>query len=102
MQMTKILYRYEIDYKSEDGDTNIRLLELPVIRETEKMYYIKKNHWGDELRRVSKFAYSTYAFNTKEKAKSHFINRTHTHIRWYEYWTEECKKAIELIQEIDK
>jgi len=95
--MTETLYRYEINYRSEDGDTSIELREFPVIRETEKCWFIKRFYWGDAERRVSKFARSTYAFNTKEKAKQHFISRTYTRIRWYEFWAEECKKGIELI-----
>lgn len=41
--MSKVLYRYEIEYKNEDGDTNIRLRQFPVIRETDKCYFID---WG--------------------------------------------------------
>lgn len=96
--MSKILYRYEIEYSSEDGPTDIRLLELPVIRETEKTYFIKRNYWGGE-RRVLKKAHRTYAFDTKEAAKQHFISRTNDRISWFKYWIEECEKGIKLIKE---
>lgn len=95
---TDVLYRYEIEYKSEDGDTAIHLREFPVIRETEHTYFIKRFYWGDAERPVKKNAYNTYAYNTKEKAKQHFIRRTHKRISWYEYWTEECEKALALIE----
>lgn len=98
--MTKTLYRYELEYRNEDGDTNIRLRELPVIRETEKCYFID---WGyhpllKNEKRVSKDAYNTYAYDTKEQAKQHFIRRTNKRIAWFEFWMEECRKGLELIQ----
>lgn len=92
---TEILYRYEINYSSEDGPTSIYLMELPVVRETDKTYFIKQ--WGWKEKRVSKTAHNTYAYNTKDKAKDHFIRRTNTRIGWFEYWIKECKKALELI-----
>lgn len=94
-----ILYRYEIEYTSEDGPTSIQLREIPVIRETEKMYYVKRHYFGDAERGIKKFAHDTYAYNTKEKAKQHFIRRTHKRIRWFEFWIEECQKALELIED---
>ena len=97
--MNKMIYRYEIKYKSEYGDTSVYLSELPVIRETEKTYLIKRTHWGSDLRRVSKDAYNSYAFDTKKEAKSHFIRRTSKRIEWFEFWTKECEKALELINE---
>jgi hypothetical protein len=96
---TDVLYRYEIEYRSEDGPTSIQLREIPVIRETDKCYYVRRFYWGDAERRILKSAHDTYAYNTKEKAKQHFIRRTNTRIRWYEYWMEECNKALELIKE---
>ena len=94
-----ILYRYEIEYQSEDGPTSIQLRELPVIRETDKMYYVKRFYWGDAERGIKKAAYNTYAYATKERAKQHFIRRTHKRISWFEFWIEECQKALELIEE---
>lgn len=96
--MTKVLYRYEIEYRNEDGDTAVHLRELPVIRETEKTYFVNRFYWGCSERAIKKDAYNTYAYDTKEKAKQHFIRRTHKRISWYEYWTEECEKAIKLIE----
>ncbi len=93
----KKLYRYEIEYKNEDGDTQIRLRELPVVRETEKTYFINNSYWGTNLKRVSKTAYNTYAYDTKEDAKAHFMRRTRKRIAWFEFWIEECKKGLELI-----
>lgn len=96
-----ILYRYEIEYTSEDGPTSIQLREIPVIRETEKMYYVRRDYFGVAERGIKKDAYNTYAFNTKEKAKQHFIRRTQKRIRWFEFWIEECQKGLELIQNED-
>ena len=42
--------------------------------------------------------YNTYAYATKEKAKQHFIRRTRKRLAWFEFWTEECEKALELIE----
>lgn len=94
-----VLYRYEIEYKSEDGDTAIHLRELPVVRETEKCYFVRRFYWGDAERRILKDAHNTYAYDSKERAKQHFIRRTNKRIGWYEYWIEECQKALELIQD---
>ncbi len=96
--MAKVLYRYEIEYKSEDGDTSVHLRELPVVRETEKTYFINKYAWGFNEKRVLKNAYNTYAYDTKEAAKNHFKRRTRTRIAWFEFWQEECEKALKLIE----
>lgn len=93
-----VLYRYEIEYRSEDGDTAVHLRELPILRETEKTYFIKRSYWGGE-KRVPKFAHNAYAHNTKERAKQHFIRRTQTRINWFDFWKEECEKAIKIIEE---
>lgn len=92
-----VLYRYEIEYSSEDGPTAIDLREIPIIRETEKTYFVHR-HYGYGERRILKDAHNTYAYSSKEQAKQHFIRRTHKRIAWYEYWIEECQKALKLIQ----
>ena len=97
--MSKVLYRYYIEYSSYDGGTSIRLDEFPVIIETEKTYVIKVDGWRQK--RVKKNAYSTYAYDTKEAAKDHFIRRTNNRIGWYEYWMGECKKGLDLIKELE-
>lgn len=104
--MSKLLYRYEIEYKSEDGDTSVYLRELPVIRETEKTYFINRTYYqllrqGYGEKRVLKDAHNTYAYNTKEKAKQHFIRRTQRRIDWFDFWKEECEKGLELIQTME-
>lgn len=98
----KILYRYEIEYTNVDSETQVLLRELPVIRETEYTFFVGHQYqtseaFGRKLKRVSKTAMNTYAYDTKEKAKEHFINRTNTRIKWFNFWTEECKKGLELI-----
>jgi hypothetical protein len=96
--MSKVLYRYEIEYSNpDDPETSIRLREIPVIRETEKCYFVKRFYWGSE-RRVSKDAHDTYAYDSKESAKRHFVRRTCKRISWYEYWIKECEKGLELIE----
>ena len=100
----KTLYRYEIEYRNDDGDTNIRLREFPVVRETEKTYFIAESDHviahilGRKERKVRKDAIRTYAYDTKEKAKEHFIRRTHDRIRWFHFWIQECEKGLELIK----
>lgn len=96
--MSKTLYRYEIEYKSEDGDTNIRLQEYPVMRETEKTYFINNRYYGLGEKRVLKEAYNTYAYDTKEEAKNHFLRRTNKRIAWFKFWIEECEKGLELMK----
>jgi hypothetical protein len=98
----KILYRYEIEYKSYDDDTTIRLREFKCFRETEHTYFISSEYaylFGGKEKRVRKDADNTYAYDTKKKAVEHFVRRTNTRIKWYKYWIEECKKGLDLIKE---
>lgn len=98
--MSKMLYRYEINYTSEDGPTSIYLKKLPVIRETEKTYFICGSY-GNGERRVLKDAYNTYAYDTKEYARIHFIRRTRKRIAWFKFWIDECEKGLQLIEDED-
>lgn len=93
----KLLYRYEIEYRNEDGNTRIRLNTYNIIRETEHCYWIYPTYYQGKLKRVRKTAYNTFAYDSKEKAKEHFIRRTKTRIKWFKFWIEECEKALELI-----
>lgn len=92
---TDVLYRYEIEYKSEDGDTSVHLREFKVIEETEKTYVIR-TYWRNK--RVKKDAYNSYAYAQKDKALAHFIRRTNKRIAWFEFWQEECEKAVKLAE----
>lgn len=94
---TDKLYRYEIEYKSEDGDTNVYLRELKVVQETDKTYVVQ-NYYRNK--RVYKGAHNSYAYARKEDALQHFIRRTHKRIAWFEFWIEECQKALELAKDI--
>lgn len=90
-----VLYRYNIQYSNyDDGDTNLDLREYKVLEETEKTWLIKWDWW--RKKRIRKESYDKFAHPTKEKALKHFIRRTYTRIRWYEYWIEECKKAVDI------
>lgn len=104
--MSKVLYRYEIRYKSYDNETGICLLELPVVRETERTYFIKRYIYGSNgsnFRRVSKdgddYGYNAYAYSSKKKAKDHFIRRTKKRLSWFKFWTSECEKGLKLMEE---
>lgn len=94
--MTTTLYRYEIEYKSYDDDTQVYLREYPVIKETESTYLIKVNYSFNK--RVFKNAMNSYAYNNKEDAREHFIRRTKKRVAWYKFWIRECKKGLELIK----
>lgn len=102
----KTLYRYVLEYSNYDDGTQVSLREYPVIRETPATYFIaESNHivahiLGRKEKKVRKDAMSTYAYDTKEKAKAHFIRRTKTRIKWFNYWLEECEKGLELIDKI--
>lgn len=94
--MTGVLYRYEIRYTNfDDGDTEIKLREHPIVKETEKSYCIRP-YWRDKW--IRKSAYNAFAHTTKESAKAHFIRRTTSRISWFEFWLKECKKGLELIE----
>lgn len=99
----KEIYRYEIDYKSDDNETGVRLKKYQVIRETEHNYFI--NHLyqhgvSKPTKRVSRTARNTFAYNTIEKARKHFIRRTEKRLSWYKYWIKECEKGLEIIKEL--
>lgn len=91
-----VLYRYEIEYRSEDGDTSVHLREFKVLEETDKTYVIQASYW--QKKRVKKDAYNTYAYAQKDKALAHFIRRTNKRISWFQFWQEECEKAIKLAE----
>jgi hypothetical protein len=96
--MTDKLYRYEIQYKSEDGDTNVYLRELKVLQETDKTYLVENHYWQEK--RVRKDTYNSYAYAQKDKALAHFIRRTNKRIAWFEFWKEECEKALKLAEKL--
>jgi len=102
--MNKELYRYEILYSNSEEETSVVLRVYPVVRETEYTYFINPRRpvAGDKLKRLKKDAMKTFAFDTKEKALKHFINRTKRRLGWYEYWTNECEKGLELRKEYIK
>ncbi len=101
----KTLYRYEIQYSSADGDeTQVNLIKYPVVRETDRTYFIHLPtyaRYAGKLKRVLKDAYNTFAYSTKEKALEHFNRRTMRRIQWFEYWKEECEKALEIASKLD-
>lgn len=102
--MSKVLYRYEIRYTNyDDGETEIVLKELPVVRETERTYFIQRYGYGSNLRRVSKdgddYGFNAYAYTNKKNAKDHFIRRTKKRVSWFNFWIKECEKGLELIKE---
>jgi len=99
----KTLYRFEIEYKNAYGDTQVLLREFPVLQETEATYvvgypYQASEAFGRKVKKVSKTAMNTYAYDTLEKAKDHFIRRTQKRIKWFNFWIEECKEGLELIE----
>lgn len=96
---TNVLYRYELEYKSYDGDTNIRLRQYRVIDETDKTFVIEVNPWTKK--RIHKNAANTYAYADKDDALDHFKRRTAKRISWFEFWIDECKKGLELANEIE-
>lgn len=96
------LYRYEIEYRTVDNETDVTLTEIPVVRETQACYFLDSEYFHPrKAKRVLKDAMNTYAYDTKEKAKEHFIRRTKTRIRWFKFWLDECEKGLELIKEVE-
>lgn len=106
----KTLYRYEIQYSNADGDeTSVNLIEHPIIKETKHTYFIKPTQYpvlSNKLKQVRKLGlngnaeYSKrFAYETKNDALLNFKTRTKKRISWYKYWTDECKKALELIKD---
>lgn len=95
--MSKVLYRYEIQYKNFDGDpTSIELREYRIIKETDRSYCIRP-YFRDKW--IRKNTYNAFAHTTTQDAKDHFIRRTNKRIGWYKFWLEECQRALELIKE---
>lgn len=108
--MQDFIFRYELEYSNSDGDeTSVVLQKHKVIKETEHSYFIKKTKYpvlDNKLKRVPKCKIGTgsyknrFAYASRDDALKHFINRTQKRINWYEYWTDECKKAIEIAKEM--
>lgn len=108
----KKLYRYEIEYRSYDDDTQVCLREYSVVKETERTYFINPTSptSGDKLKRVLKLEVfksgyvqtgkytKRFAYAKKEDAKLNFETRTKKRIAWYKFWIEECEKGLELIK----
>ena len=101
---SNVLYRFvthlesEYDYigfKVEKSEYKyLKLLELPIIKETEKGYWIDIN--GYKKRFVHKER-GKFAYNDKEKALMHFIERQHKRIN---FGIDELYKALNALQEI--
>lgn len=95
-------YRYYLEYESVEIERSVELIEFLVIRETPKWYWIST--WYSKEKWVPKKDNSRtqFAWNTKEKAMYHFINRTSKRIGWYKYYTEECKEWVKIWEKILK
>lgn len=96
--MGKVLYRYELEYTSEDGPTNVDLREIPVLQETDKTYLVQNRYW--QKKRVRKDTPNAYAHATKEAALDHFKRRQANRIRWYEFYQRECERGLEIAEEL--
>lgn len=98
------LYRYEIHYSSADGDeTDVVLRTYQVEKETDYTYFIKLPtyaRFSGKLKKVKKDAYNTFAYDTKDKALEHFNRRTLRRIQWFDYWKEECEKALKITEKL--
>lgn len=96
---TNVLYRYEIGYRNyDDGETRLFLRELKVLEETDKTYLVQNYH---QKKRIRKSSFNAYAHAQKDKALAHFKRRTTKRVSWYEFWVEECNKALELTKQIE-
>jgi hypothetical protein len=93
------LYRYEIEYSSyDDHETRVILKKYPIINETKDNFFITHPKMGmGHQKRVSKFAYNTFAYINEEDARANFIRRTQTRLGWFKYWEKECKNALKII-----
>ena len=111
----KILYRYEISYKSYDDETDVVLKEYPVLRETDFCYFINPQIIGipkEAKKRVLKLEKfnngyqqtgeytKRFAYINKSDAKLNFIKRTQRRIAWYDFWKEECEKGLKIIKSL--
>ena len=113
--MTK-LYRYEIEYSGDGQETSVELREYEVIRETEQTYFIQKTKYpvlDNKLKRVLKIRdygngceesgiNNRFAYLSKKDAMMNFKIRTEKRVSWYRYWSNECKKALEIVDRRNK
>lgn len=95
-----IFYRYFLEYKNEDTETNIQLAKYSIFQETKKGYWIVPlsfplGHLKKWVPRKEN-AHRQHAWDTKEKSMRHFINRTGDRVRWYKYWCKECEKGLRI------
>lgn len=96
----KVIYRYELDSATQDYHAGLKLRRYTVVKETAKTYFIINPKSPSKLKQVRKVAAKTFAYDTKEKALKHYINRTNTRIRWYEYWVANCRVGLDLAENI--
>jgi hypothetical protein len=79
------------------------LREIPVVRETERTYFVRRNGSSIDYRRISKdgddYGFNAYAYSSKEKARDNFIRRTRKRVSWYKFWLEEYEKGLKLIED---
>lgn len=96
--MTTVLYRYDRNIYSEEFDARLILRSFPVIKETEKGFWIlvygsKKWTPNDTKKR--------YAYPTKEEAYINFQKRTERCIKILSARLRQAKAYLELDQPLE-
>lgn len=100
----KRFYRYNLQYTTEDWQTDIRLETFYMVKETEKWYFISHNKffipWARHKRIPKKeFQIKQYAWSTKKKAIEHLERRLKKRIKRYKFFINECNNWLDIIKE---
>lgn len=94
------LYRYRAEYETEDSFSGFRLLTYPVVKQTDKSYFIIGDDYSGKLKRVPKSAFNAWAHSTKKAAFEHLRRRLDTRIKWYHYWLENCENTLKVMDKV--
>lgn len=96
----KKFYRYDISYSNSEEETSLILHTFRIISETLKGYWIGDTRWNfKKWVPKEQNAHKQYAWEDKDRAMVHLINRNCDRRKWYKYWTRECTKAIKIGKE---
>lgn len=92
----KELYRYVVEYPSEEEVLGIRLKYYRVIKETDSSFLIDMG----KLRWVRKGSLRGYAKVSKEEALDDLKRRLTKQIEWNKFWLKNQERALKTVNKM--
>ena len=90
------LYRYQLVYNYETEKADLKLESFPVVRESEKSYWIQLSELFPERQKVvRKDARKTYAYSTQKKALYSYIRRTTNRVQYLQRDLNDAHRGLE-------